>query len=208
VIYTLDTNVLVDALRQPPELDRLKAFLSWALPSTVLSSVVVTELTAGARIFYPVFAPGALFEAGDGHAGQGNGEVDITALETFLTGTFQFILHKGEATREQLNGDFRTRNLGRFLLAGKTQPVSIHEVLGVDSHPGEELPWVIIFDTAVRNYTERRFDEADHLFRQVIKLRGGQDGPSEFYLKQITAARMSAPSAESGWDGIIVFQSK
>ena len=33
---------------------------------------------------------------GDGHAGQGNGEVDITALETSLTGTFQFILHKGE----------------------------------------------------------------------------------------------------------------
>jgi acetamidase/formamidase len=52
------------------------------------------ELTAGSTIFYPVHAPGALFEAGDGHAGQGNGEVDITALETFLTGTFQFVVHK------------------------------------------------------------------------------------------------------------------
>jgi acetamidase/formamidase len=60
------------------------------------------ELTAGSVIFYPVNAPGALFEAGDGHAGQGNGEVDITALETFLTGTFQFIVHKGEATKENL----------------------------------------------------------------------------------------------------------
>ncbi len=60
------------------------------------------ELTAGAVIFYPVHASGGLFEAGDGHAGQGNGEVDITALETFLTGTFQFIVHKGEATREKL----------------------------------------------------------------------------------------------------------
>lgn len=59
-------------------------------------------LTAGSIIFYPVHAPGGLFEAGDGHAGQGNGEVDITALETFLTGTFQFVLHKGEATREHL----------------------------------------------------------------------------------------------------------
>jgi predicted nucleic acid-binding protein len=49
VIYTLDTNVLVDALRQTAELDRLKAFLSWALPSTVLSSVVAAELAAGAR---------------------------------------------------------------------------------------------------------------------------------------------------------------
>lgn len=49
MIYTLDTNVLVDALRQAPELDRLKAFLSWALPSTVLSSIVAAELVAGAR---------------------------------------------------------------------------------------------------------------------------------------------------------------
>ena len=49
MIYTLDTNVLVHALRQPPELDRLKTFLSWALPSTVLSSIVAAELTAGAR---------------------------------------------------------------------------------------------------------------------------------------------------------------
>lgn len=49
MIYTVDTNVLVDGLRQPSELDRLKAFLSWALPSTVLSSVVAAELAAGAR---------------------------------------------------------------------------------------------------------------------------------------------------------------
>ena len=41
-------------------------------------------------------AKGALFEVGDGHAGQGNGEVDITALETQLTGTFQFIVHKDQ----------------------------------------------------------------------------------------------------------------
>lgn len=60
------------------------------------------ELTEGAVIFYPVHAPGALFEAGDGHAGQGNGEVDITALETFLTGTFQFTVHKDQAARERL----------------------------------------------------------------------------------------------------------
>ncbi|HEX5182149.1 MAG TPA: acetamidase/formamidase family protein [Allosphingosinicella sp.] len=54
------------------------------------------ELVAGTRLFLPVFVPGALFEIGDGHAGQGNGEVDITALETSLVGTLQFILHKGE----------------------------------------------------------------------------------------------------------------
>jgi acetamidase/formamidase len=52
------------------------------------------ELVAGTTLFIPVHAKGALFEAGDGHAGQGNGEVDITAMETFLSGTFRFIVHK------------------------------------------------------------------------------------------------------------------
>ncbi len=53
------------------------------------------ELVAGSTLFLPVNSNGANFEAGDGHAGQGNGEVDITAMETMLTGTFQFIVHKG-----------------------------------------------------------------------------------------------------------------
>ncbi|MBW6525030.1 acetamidase/formamidase family protein [Sphingomonas sp. RHCKR47] len=54
-------------------------------------------LVAGTTLFLPVHAPGALFQAGDGHAAQGNGEVDITALETSLTGTLEFVLHKKTA---------------------------------------------------------------------------------------------------------------
>ena len=56
------------------------------------------ELVAGSVLYIPVNTRGANFEVGDGHAGQGNGEVDITALETQLTGTFHFILHKGSLT--------------------------------------------------------------------------------------------------------------
>lgn len=51
-------------------------------------------LVAGTTLFLPVHAAGALLEVGDGHAAQGNGEVDITALETSLTGTLQLVLHK------------------------------------------------------------------------------------------------------------------
>jgi acetamidase/formamidase len=53
------------------------------------------ELVVGTTLYLPVHARGALFEVGDGHAGQGNGEVDITALETSLTGTLRFVVHKG-----------------------------------------------------------------------------------------------------------------
>ncbi|MEK6302214.1 MAG: acetamidase/formamidase family protein [Acidobacteriota bacterium] len=52
------------------------------------------ELVAGTTLFIPIHVRGALFLAGDGHAGQGNGEVDITALETSLIGTFQLIVRK------------------------------------------------------------------------------------------------------------------
>lgn len=52
------------------------------------------ELVAGTTLFIPVAVKGALFQAGDGHAAQGNGEVDITALETYLSGEFRFIVHK------------------------------------------------------------------------------------------------------------------
>ncbi len=52
------------------------------------------ELVAGTTLFIPVHAPGALFEVGDGHAAMGNGEVDLTALETSLTGVLQFVVRK------------------------------------------------------------------------------------------------------------------
>jgi acetamidase/formamidase len=52
------------------------------------------ELVAGTTLLIPVHTRGALFQVGDGHAAQGNGEVCITALETSLVGTFQFIVRK------------------------------------------------------------------------------------------------------------------
>jgi acetamidase/formamidase len=52
------------------------------------------DLVAGTTLYIPVQAKGGMFEVGDGHAGQGDGEVDITAMETSLTGTFEFIVRK------------------------------------------------------------------------------------------------------------------
>lgn len=75
----------------PPEYGRVDS----APPGIHAGNMDNKELVAGTTLYLPVFAPGALFEVGDGHVGQGNGEVDITALETSLKGTLQFIVHKG-----------------------------------------------------------------------------------------------------------------
>src|SRR5262245_37441183 len=52
------------------------------------------ELVAGTTLYIPVHVPGALFEVGDGHAAQGDGEVDQTAIETSLRGRIQLIVRK------------------------------------------------------------------------------------------------------------------
>ena len=53
------------------------------------------ELIVGSTLYIPVFVPGALFEVGDGHAAQGDGEVDQTAIETSLRGRIQLTARKG-----------------------------------------------------------------------------------------------------------------
>lgn len=76
----------------PPSAGRYSSVPPWMNAGNMDNKLLV----AGTKLYIPVFAKGALFEAGDGHAGQGNGEVDITAMETFLTGTFRFVVHKHE----------------------------------------------------------------------------------------------------------------
>jgi acetamidase/formamidase len=63
-------------------------------PTIIGGNMDNKELVAGTTLYLPVWAPGALFEIGDGHAGQGDGEVDVTAMETSLVGELQFVLRK------------------------------------------------------------------------------------------------------------------
>ncbi len=52
------------------------------------------ELVAGSTLYIPVFVRGALFEIGDGHAAQGDGEVDQTAIETSLRGRLRLTVRR------------------------------------------------------------------------------------------------------------------
>jgi acetamidase/formamidase len=54
----------------------------------------------GASLFLPVFNKGGQFFTGDGHAVQGDGEVDGGAIEISLKPTLQFIVHKGKALKQ------------------------------------------------------------------------------------------------------------
>ncbi len=73
---------------------RASGRLNSAPPGRHAGNLDNKHLVAGTTLFIPVSTPGALLEIGDGHAAQGNGEVDITALETSLVGTFDVIVRK------------------------------------------------------------------------------------------------------------------
>ena len=69
-------------------------FVSSIPPSYTGGNIDDWRIGKGARMYYPVAVPGAFFSVGDPHAAQGDSELGGTAIETSLTGDFEFILHK------------------------------------------------------------------------------------------------------------------
>jgi acetamidase/formamidase len=61
-------------------------------PGTYGGNIDNRQLQAGSRLFLPVFVPGALFSIGDGHSAQGDGEVNVTAIETSMNGRIKLTL--------------------------------------------------------------------------------------------------------------------
>jgi acetamidase/formamidase len=74
----------------PPAWGRITSLIPRAMGGNLDNK----ELIPGAKLFLPVFVPGALFSCGDGHGVQGDGEVCVTAIETALRGRFRLTLRK------------------------------------------------------------------------------------------------------------------
>ena len=64
-------------------------------PGPHAGNVDLSELSEGAKLYIPVWKPGALLYTGDSHAVQGDGEISLTALETRMQEMrIQVVLHK------------------------------------------------------------------------------------------------------------------
>jgi acetamidase/formamidase len=51
-------------------------------PGEYAGNIDIRDFVAGSSLYVPVHVPGALLWSGDSHAGQGNGEINLTAMET------------------------------------------------------------------------------------------------------------------------------
>lgn len=72
----------------------------------------------GVTVYLPVFVPGALFHLGDGHAVQGDGEINGTGVETSMDVEFTVELRKGWTI-----GWPRGENEQYILTAGNARPL-------------------------------------------------------------------------------------
>jgi len=75
----------------PPDAGRISSNPPWIHAGNLDNR----SLVAGTTLFIPIHVAGALFEVGDGHAAQGDGEVDQTGIETSLRGRLQLTVRKG-----------------------------------------------------------------------------------------------------------------
>lgn len=96
---------------------------------------------------------------------------------------------------------FRAREVGSFVLAGKTQPVTILELLGHGEDPGP-FPdeGCEAFARGLQDYRKRDWQGAARWFAHVLD-RWPQDGPSRFYLS--LCGRFAVQAPDESWDGSI-----
>jgi acetamidase/formamidase len=73
-----------------------KECISSLFPGAHGANMDFNEVVAGVTMHFPVFEPGALLMIGDGHAAQGDGEIDGAAIETSFNARFTVSLIKGK----------------------------------------------------------------------------------------------------------------
>ena len=106
------------------------------------------ELIAGTIVHFPIHFQGALFSVGDAHAIQGDGEINLSAIETFAKGTFQFFIRKNKRIkwpRAETPTHFITMGLHEDLnMAAKMAVREMVEYLSEEKRIHSEYAYMII----------------------------------------------------------------
>ena len=110
-------------------------------------------------------------------------------------------------TYGKLKGTYRIRKVDRVVVKGKTEPVSIYEVL--DYHTEETFPNMM---DAVNNFThglacyqKGQWDKAIEAFQSALS-QNSNDKLSQMYIDRCEHMKKHPPTVD--WDGVYVMTSK
>ena len=110
-----------------------------------------------------------------------------------------------EEVLDQLDGFF-FRRLGKFILAGKTKPVEVCELISrLEEFDEKQRNFYRLFNQGLAAYQRRSWEEAIDLFNIVMQIKDS-DGPSQFYLALSERHREEPPA--TGWDGTVYLNKK
>jgi adenylate cyclase len=106
---------------------------------------------------------------------------------------------------EQLDG-FLIRELGKFLLAGKSKPIVVFELISRTEESSEHQSNLCgLFTEALNAYRRQSWEEAIEIFREVMAIHG-EDGPAAFYVKRCEEYRENPPGER--WNDIVYLDKK
>ncbi len=112
-----------------------------------------------------------------------------------------------ELTVKKLKGTYRSREVDRVVVKGKTQPVGVFEI--VDYHTDESFPNLMAvlsaFKFGLKCYREARWDEAIKAFGEALGMNP-DDYPSKLYVERCEYLKKTPPG--EGWNGVWVMDSK
>ncbi len=111
-----------------------------------------------------------------------------------------------ESTYRKLKGVYRTREIDRVIVKGKTRPVAVYEVL--DHHSEETFPNIMDcinqFNEGVRQYRDGYWVKAIAGFTAALSANR-HDTPSRIYIERCEHLKANPPK---NWDGIYAMKSK
>ena len=110
-----------------------------------------------------------------------------------------------EEVLHQVDG-FLTRELGKFLLFGKSKPVVVYELICLIGESSEQQRRLCsIFSKALNAFMRQSWEEAIKGFNESMEIHG-EDGPSIFYLELCEKYRENPPGEM--WDGLVSLDNK
>ncbi|HSE48777.1 MAG TPA: adenylate/guanylate cyclase domain-containing protein [Terriglobales bacterium] len=110
-----------------------------------------------------------------------------------------------EFTYEQVKEVFVLRELDRIKVKGKTQPVSIYELMDFFENQDRHIERLHLFASALDAYRRMDWPEATEKFEEILNLYP-DDGPSKKLLHRCHEFMVHAP--EAGWDGVYEMKTK
>ena len=133
---------------------------------------------------------------------------DIVNTATRIEGLNKYLGTRTLVSREVLSmaDTFLARDLGWFLLAGKTRPVHVYELGGLleEASPRQKECFAS-FEEGMELFRRQAWEKATGKFHETLGIRDG-DGPSLFFQRLCARYLLNPPG--DAWDGVVHVEKK